>query len=157
MKKQPKEFSMNTYDLSNNNIPAHLIRIINAIQEILKDKAYDFMLIGASARDVVLTAIHGQRSGRLTRDVDFALYIPEWNYYSTIMDELALSGQFARTNVPHRLMFNETDEIDIVPFGEIQNEAGNYLWPPENIKSMTVAGFREISEHSLTIRLTEPS
>jgi predicted nucleotidyltransferase len=142
---------MSTYSLLNNKIPHHILEIINAFQKILGEQAYDFLLIGASARDLILDGIHDMGSGRLTNDVDFALYVPEWKDYQTVCEKLISSGLFSATKITHKLMFKQAYEIDIVPFGAIQNEQGNYTWPPDHIKAMNVAGFIEVNTAGIEV------
>lgn len=142
---------MSTYNLSSNKVPSHLLKIIEAFQTILGDRAYDFILIGASARDLIMDSIHELGLSRLTKDVDFALFVPEWNDYTYIRARLIDSGKFSATKIIHKLVFDNTYEIDIVPFGDIQNEQGQYTWPPENIKAMNVAGFVEVNKAGLQI------
>ena len=142
---------MSTYNLSSDKIPAHITEIIRNLGEILGDQRYDFMLIGATARDLILDGIHGLGISRLTADVDFAVFVPEWGEYIGMMNKLIDSGKFAPTKVTHKLIFNKTYEIDIVPFGKIQDQEGQYTWPPDNIKAMNVSGFAEVSEGGLKI------
>jgi predicted nucleotidyltransferase len=137
---------MSTYNLLNNKIPEHILEIIKAFQQILGDQAYDFLLIGASARDLIMDGVYELGISRLTKDVDFALYVPEWNNYHIILEKLLNSGLFSSTRITHKLIFNHAYEIDIVPFGNIQDDQGQYTWPPDHIKAMNVAGFVEISE-----------
>jgi predicted nucleotidyltransferase len=68
---------MSIYNLPTNKIPLHLKKVIQAIQEILGEKAYDFMLIGATARDLILDGQYNLGIGRATLDIDFAIYVPE--------------------------------------------------------------------------------
>jgi len=48
---------MSTYKLPDNKIPDHLRNVVDTIQEILVEEALDFLLIGATARDIIM---HGQ-------------------------------------------------------------------------------------------------
>jgi predicted nucleotidyltransferase len=57
--------------------------------------------------------------------------------------------------VTHKLIYKEICEIDIVPFGEIQNEEGEYDWPPDFMRSMNVAGFMEVREETITFKIDE--
>ncbi len=85
---------MNTYNLLSNKIPAQILEIIAAFQQILGDQAYDFLLIGASARDLIMDGIYDLGISRLTNHVDFALYVPEWNDYDQVLEKLIASRQF---------------------------------------------------------------
>lgn len=142
---------MNTYNLLSNKIRSHILEILTAFQQILGKQAYDFLLIGASARDIIMDGVYDLGISRLTKDVDFALYVPEWDDYYAVRLKLIASGQFAPTRVMHKLMYKNAYEIDIVPFGNIQNEQDQYTWPPDDIKAMNVAGFVEINEAGLEI------
>jgi predicted nucleotidyltransferase len=146
---------MNTYNLLSNKIPPHLLEIITAFQEVLGEKAYDFLLIGASARDLIMDGIYNLGIRRMTKDVDFALFVPEWDDYHSVREKLMASGRFTATRITHKLMYNQAYEIDIVPFGNIQNDQGQYTWPPDHIKAMNVAGFIEINERGLQINTGE--
>jgi predicted nucleotidyltransferase len=148
-----KEYLMNTFNLPTDKIPDHLRQIVIAIQEILGKKAYDFILIGATARDLILNGQYNLGAGRVTLDVDFALYIPEWDSYAEMINNLLASGRFSATQVMHKLLYNNYCEVDIVPFGEIQDENGAYTWPPDHIQSMNVAGFMEIREQCITFQV----
>jgi predicted nucleotidyltransferase len=142
---------MNIYNLLSNKVPPHILEIIGAFQGILGDQAYDFLLIGASARDMIMNGVHGLGISRQTNDVDFALFVPEWGNYHFVMEKLIGSGLFLATKVTHKLIFKEAYEIDIVPFGNIQNAQGQYTWPPDQIKAMNVAGFVEVNEAGIQI------
>jgi predicted nucleotidyltransferase len=142
---------MSTYNLSSDKIPPHIISIVKGLKEVLGDQAYDFLLIGATARDIILDGIYDLGVSRLTADVDFAVYVPEWENYRTMLVRLTGSGRFSKTNATHKLIFENAYEIDIVPFGEIQDKNGQYTWPPDNIKAMNVAGFTEVNEAGINI------
>jgi predicted nucleotidyltransferase len=142
---------MNTYNLSSDKIPQHIINIIKSLKEILDKQAYDFILIGATARDIIIDGIYDLGISRLTADVDFAVFVPEWDNYTSMMNKLINSGRFSPTKATHKLMYDNAYEIDIVPFGDIQDKEGQYTWPPDNIKTMNVAGFAEISDAAINI------
>jgi predicted nucleotidyltransferase len=144
---------MSTFNLPTDKVPDHLRQVVNAIQEILGKKAYDFILIGATARDLILDGQYNLGAGRVTLDVDFALYVPEWDSYAELINTLLASGRFSATRVMHKLIYNDNYEVDIVPFGEIQDENGEYSWPPDFIQSMNVAGFMEIKDQCITFQV----
>ncbi len=146
---------MISYNLSNNKLPSHLREIIQALQDILGRQAYDFLLIGASARDIVLDSIYELGVSRMTEDVDFAVYVPEWGSYEEVLQKLTSSSIFQSTKVPHKLLFKNRYEVDIVPFGEIQNKEGHYTWPPDHLQAMNVAGLMEVSKHSIEVKIEE--
>lgn len=146
---------MNIFSLPTDKIPDQLKAVIRDIQNILGDQACDFILIGATARDLILDGQYNLGVGPKTLDLDFAIYVPEWGTYQNMLDKLVQSGLFTATKVTHKLIYKEVCEIDIVPFGEIQNEEGEYDWPPDFIRSMNVAGFMEVREETIKFKLEE--
>jgi len=140
---------MNTFNLPTDKIPEHLQEVVKSIQNILGDKAYDFLLIGATARDLIMEGQYDIGIDRKTLDIDFAIYIPEWEAYDGIMSMLVASGDFTATKLKHRVLYKGDIEVDIVPFGDIQDENGEYDWPPDFMNSMNVAGFVEINENGV--------
>lgn len=142
---------MSIFNLRTDRIPEHLREILQAIQLLLGEEAYDFLLIGATARDLILDGINDLGVGRKTLDVDFAIYVPEWRNYEGIIDKLLSSGMFSATEVKHRLIYKHAYEVDIVPFGDIQDDKGEYAWPPDFMMSMNVAGFVEINNNGIEI------
>jgi predicted nucleotidyltransferase len=145
---------MSIYNLSNDKIPQHIRDIISALRAVLGKQFYDFLLIGASARDLIMDGVYDLGISRLTKDVDFAIYVPEWDDYTNVLTKLVASGRFTPTKITHKLMFDQAYEIDIVPFGDIQDANGRYSWPPDLIKAMNVTGFVEVSEGGLEIKST---
>ncbi len=77
---------------------------------------------------------------------------PNGGVMKKFLKKLIASGVFQPTKVTHKLIFKNRYEIDIVPFGDIQNEEGQYTWPPDHIKAMNVAGLVEVSEGSIDIQ-----
>ncbi|WP_439699278.1 hypothetical protein ACFGVS_13675 [Mucilaginibacter sp. AW1-7] len=143
---------MSTYNILSNKIPSYLLEIIDSLQKVLGRQSYDFLLIGASARDLIMDTIYDLGVSRMTRDVDFALYVPEWDTYKQTIQKLIDSGLFSPTKTTHKLIYKNAYEIDIVPFGAIQDDEGQYTWPPDHIKAMNVAGFVEVSAGAIEIQ-----
>lgn len=52
------------------------LSILRVVDRVAKTHGVDYFVIGATARDILLTHVFGMPSGRATRDVDFALAIP---------------------------------------------------------------------------------
>jgi len=146
-----KESLMNTYNLPTDKIPEHVREIVLTMQEVLAAKAYDFLLIGATARNLIMDSWYDLGPGQITMDVDFAIYVPEWESYHLTLSKLVKSGKFSTTPIQHRLCYLPNIEVDIVPFGAIQDETGNYHWPPDFISGMNVAGFMEINEQGIMV------
>jgi len=89
----------------------------------------------------------------MTKDVDLAVMIKGWEHYEQLKDALVATGDFTvdARNV-HRLVYQKTLPVDVIPFGPIETPTGVITWPNQDT-SMTVLGFQEIMDHSISIRI----
>ena len=135
-----------------------LIPIFEDIIGIADPLEIPFFVLGATARDLILDVGYGIRSFRATKDLDLAIQIEDWENYEILITTLLETGQFRKDRNPHRLIHKKELPIDIIPFGQIENEEGEITWPPENETSMNVIGFDEAYANTLTVRLkAEPA
>ena len=113
-----------------------------------------YLIVGASARDMVLHHGYGAKVQRATADIDFALQVPSWDAFATLRKEL-IRNNFSETNTAHRLIGPNNWPIDIVPFGGIADENASIQWPPSGDLVMNVLGFVEALSHANTVRLSD--
>ncbi|MDQ3109934.1 MAG: hypothetical protein M3R17_08565 [Bacteroidota bacterium] len=77
-------------------------------------------MIGAVARDIWITGIHGEKPGRITRDVDFAVLIPEKEGYNKLRRLLIETRKFSKISEnAFALLFKDEIQVDLLPFGEM--------------------------------------
>ena len=62
-----------------------------------------YVVVGASARDLVLHYGYGARVKRATADIDFGIQVPDWDTFESIRHKLIESG-FEETKSQHRLV-----------------------------------------------------
>jgi predicted nucleotidyltransferase len=114
---------------------------------------------GASARDILLTHVHGIEATRATADLDIGISIQGWTGHDALRHTLVASGHFAAPKgAAHRLNFSaphtgERTWLDIVPFGGVQDEHGEIAWPPDQSVRMNVAGFRQALDAAIPVRI----
>ena len=131
---------MNTLDLSG-KIDAKSIAIYSAIDNAARELDIPYVVVGASARDLVLHYGYGASIKRATVDIDFGIQVPDWETFELLSNKLIESG-FEETRTPRRLIFDGM-KIDLVPFGSLQNEEAKIAWPPKGDVVMNVLGFKE--------------
>ena len=129
--------------------------VVDALQ-ILKKVAdslgVNFFVVGASARDFILRHQYSIEPRRKTGDIDLGVEVASWEQFKTLFEELISTGQFSPTPERQRLRCGKV-LIDILPFGPITDEDKKISWPPEHEIIMSVAGFKEAYEHSITVRV----
>jgi predicted nucleotidyltransferase len=128
-------------DFSNRAELGYLADLARAFNGAAGDVPY--YLAGATARDLLLEHAHGINPGRDTRDLDLAIMLADWEAFELTRSALIESGHFAPLNdVLHKLRFNGTYELDLIPFGAIEQADRTIAWPPDGEVVMGVFGFR---------------
>ena len=51
------------------------VAILRTVDGVTKARGLTYFVVGATARDILLTHVHGLRATRATKDVDFALAV----------------------------------------------------------------------------------
>lgn len=115
------------------------------------------LLIGATARDLVLEYGYGLPKSKATRDIDFGVAVRDWQEYQTLKLELVKTGEFTENlQIEHRLRENPSQTIvDFVPFGEIESPPGQITFQGKSKTQMNISGFREVFDNALIVRLSE--
>jgi len=108
------------------------------------------MLVGATARDVLLTHVFGLEVMRATHDVDFAVAVKDWAQFDALRTALLERKTFKDGGrAKQRLYYKGTEgrydyHIDLVPFGAISNGSNELAWPPDLKTIMNVAGYEDV-------------
>lgn len=131
-----------------------------ALDGVLKRLQCPYMLVGATARDILLYNVFGQQVMRATQDVDIGISIDSWERFDAVKSEILRTPDFqASTSQPYCFWHRTTaasyaTPIDILPFGEIATDAEAFRWPPPDTGLvMNVAAFGEVYEASLTVSI----
>ena len=135
-------------------IDPRTVATIAAVAQVITELGMPYVIVGATARDLVLHHGHGANLQRATQDVDFAIEVPGWSAFEAVKERLCAQG-FQATKASHRLVDSAGGTIDIVPFGRIQDEQATIAWPPTGEIEMNVLGFQEACDHAQWVRLQE--
>ena len=139
---------MNTLNLSG-KIDEKSIAIYTAIDKSAREWQIPYVVVGASARDLVLHYGYGARIQRATADIDYGVQIQDWDTYQKLHKRLVESG-FRETKTQHRLIYDGTI-VDLVPFGNIQDKNSKITWPPKGEIIMNVLGFQEAQKNMVNV------
>lgn len=145
------------FDLSG-KIDQQTIAALSALKGVADSLGIPFFVVGASARDFILEHCYGIKSPRMTRDIDLGVEVDSWDKFSMLTEALKATGMFSPDpSEQYRLHFDSV-QIDIVPFGSITDSSRHIAWPPEHEIFMSMAGFKEAYEYSISVRLsTDPA
>jgi len=135
------------------------IEILKQVDPVARALGIEYLVTGATARDILLVGVFGLETGRGTRDVDLAIAIDGWPQFEAIKRRLVETGAFeADQRVIHRLFHlpgkgRRGYPIDLIPFGGIEDPAATIAWPPDRSIVMNVAGYREAFEAAPSVEI----
>lgn len=124
---------------------------ISTISQVSISLRIPFILIGATARDMLLAA-HNIPIYRATLDIDVAVKVPNWEKFSKLKKGLVKTGIFTLAKEEQRLKYEGFIGIDLIPFGAISGKNQHIKWPSQETV-MHVLGFEETYQHAQSVRL----
>jgi len=128
----------------NGILPRVIIEMLIIAQDVFIKNKVHYFIVGAIARDLHLSKITGNVSPRRTNDVDFAVMVPDELKYDKIKAALIATGKFtADANNAIKLWYQQGIEIDLMPFGAIENEDREIRLQHPKLFTMDVPGFQE--------------
>ncbi len=113
-----------------------------------------WLLVGATARDLLTYYGHGIQVPRATEDVDLGVAVTDWTHFQDIRHRLLESDLFVEVpNVSHQVRYQSQVRVDLIPFGGVERSDGTIAWPPAGIPQMTVTGSAEALREAQNIIL----
>ena len=129
-----------TRDTLQNNL---LYDTLEALSKVMNDLQLDVYVVGALARDIAMEILEMPPSRRRTSDLDVAIALKDWSQFELLSENL-LKNNFVKGKPKQRFYYKGVDgkndyEIDIVPFGELEEDE-KVAWPPEGNPEMPANG-----------------
>lgn len=134
--------------------------ILVEMDTVAKTNNIQHLLVGATARDILLTHVYGLEVSRATKDVDFAVAVKDWDQFETLCSGLVARKTFKKDHkAMQRLFYQGQDSqfdylIDLVPFGDLTQGSTEIAWPPDMQSIMSVAGFEEALATAELVEIT---
>jgi predicted nucleotidyltransferase len=131
--------------------------ILTVVDQVASEQKCPYIVVGATARDLLLYHVFGIPAMRATQDVDFAIAVESWEKFQKLRTALLTTDHFEASRIEHRLFFKTPKgkieiPIDLIPFGGIA-EGGTIVWPSERDIVMTVAGFEDALVASVRVQI----
>lgn len=125
------------------------VDILRAVAEEAQAQQIDYILVGATARDILLTHVSGLVTRRATYDVDFAVAVKDWDQFDALRTRLIARGTFKAGGKAQQLYYQPQDgdlayQLDLVPFGGVSQGTTEVAWPPDMKIIMNVAGYDDV-------------
>ena len=146
-----------------NKISDEYIECFEKLEQAAKQTHTDYLLVGATARDLIMESVYGITSKRQTFDIDISLCVGSWGTFHKFKDNLKSQGLKENPDVAHIMTFiptnaqgeNDSIRLDLIPYGAISDENGEISWPPDGDVIMSVLGFEEAYESKELIEIKE--
>jgi predicted nucleotidyltransferase len=130
-----------------------IVDALYLLKRVAESFSIPFFVVGAFSRDLILKHGYGIEPRRKTGDIDLGVEVASWVQFEKLKESLIAAGQFSLTPDKQRLRCG-TILIDILPFGPITDKDKKISWPPEHEIIMSMVGFEEAYEYSITVRLS---
>jgi len=140
------------FNISGKKIDISTINALYEIKKVADSLGIPFFVVGATARDFILEHCYNIKSSRITKDIDLGVEVADWVQFNKLSKALLATGKFFKDRDKQRFLFDDV-RIDIIPFGRITDENKKISWPPEHEIFMSVLGFEEAYNYSITVRL----
>lgn len=109
------------------------------------------MIVGATARDIILEHAYNIPTGRATKDLDIAIMVDNWEQYNDLKKNLISTGKFKEDKRQTQRIHFGILPVDIIPFGPIEKSDGTVSWPPEHKQIMNVTGSQEVLGNTVEV------
>lgn len=118
--------------------------VLSALERGLDKFGIDFYLVGAVARNVWMSGINGIAPRRTTADIDFAVLINDKGVYEELKEYLMKEEGFQPTKENAFVLIKDGVEVDLLPFGAIEDEDARVTIEGTGYTSVHVPGFKEV-------------
>ena len=143
---------MSTYRISFEQIrqDASLSKLLMSLERGFTRFGIDYYLVGAVSRDVWMSGINKIKPRRATADIDFAVLINDKGVYEALKEYLIAEEGFTPfKNNAFVLIYKDGTEVDLLPFGEIEDNDRKVTVVGFGYNTIHVDGFKEVYENSL--------
>lgn len=133
-----------------------LFDTLKALHETFSSMGLLLYVVGASARDIMISMMGMPLPPRATLDLDVAIALSDWAQFDAVSEALCRNN-FVKDPPKHRFHYRGKDsrndyEVDVVPFGRIAaNET--VAWPPEGDPTMSVRCFSDVMNYAVKITM----
>jgi predicted nucleotidyltransferase len=132
-----------------------IAEMLKTMENIFWEFEVDFFLVGALARDIQLSSDQNFAAKRRTNDVDIAILINSEEKFYAIKDALINTGNFEQAVKEIKLIYKGALELDLLPFGEIENEERELQLSKHTLMVMDMRGFKEVHPFVETLKIAE--
>lgn len=110
-------------------------RVLTRVDAVARAAGVEYLVVGATARTILSIGLVGGSPERATEDIDIAAAMGTWDDFEQFVSRLDRRGRSVHS------FLVEGVEVDVLPYGGIEDEDRTILWPDDH--RMNVRGLRE--------------
>lgn len=133
-----------------------IVSMLKEAEQVFQQYNVDFYLVGAIARDIQLSSKPGLGAIRGTKDIDLAILLASEEQFYEVKESLLATGSFeAHPTEPVKLFYQNAIEVDLLPFGAIENDQRETRISKPKVFIMDMPGFQEAYSSVTTIEVED--
>ena len=133
-----------------NKLETPIIKLLMTVDQATCALGIPYVIVGATARDMIFQHGYGRKPERATVDIDMAIHVRHWADFNLLQDHLLAVG-FRKGSEVQRFYSTDNIPLDVVPFGGIEDSDKQIAWPPDGNVVMNLMGFSEA--HNTAIKI----
>jgi predicted nucleotidyltransferase len=80
-------------------VPDSILHILAVVDRVATEQECPYVVVGATARDLLLFHVFGIPASRATRDIDFAIAFESWDKFHGMRNALLATEEFVPSKV----------------------------------------------------------
>ncbi len=141
-------------------LPDGKLAVLTLMDRVARQVNLRYLVVGATARDILMYYLHGFPLNRASPDIDFAVAIESWSAFTAFKAALLREPPLrSDARIPYRLHYSVTVDdgfpVDLVPFGGVEISPAQVAWPPDMAIVMNVAGYAEALDSAVTVYVAD--
>jgi predicted nucleotidyltransferase len=130
--------------------------VLHCVDRVALELRVEYFVVGAMARDILLTGVFGLKTGRATRDVDLGIVVQGWAQFEAVKAHLVSTGDFTADEKRFQRLYHPRGAsypLDLIPFGGVERRPNEIVWPPDGSKILNVAGYGEALSSAVLVEV----
>lgn len=127
--------------------------LLASLSDACRELGIDFYVLGALARDLHLQQVHDIDVPRRTRDVDVAVAVDGWDSYEDLREKLIEEHAFTDEQEKQKVRSPEGVELDLIPFGGVEDAHRRIQFPPDDWPELTALGLEKARQNTVSMQV----
>lgn len=130
-----------------------VLELLQQMKQVFQQFGIDYFMAGAFARDLHFENREDKTKLRKTNDIDIAVCVNHEEHFHELITALEKTGDFSQSQTkPIKLRHKMGIEVDLIPFGEIENELRETKLSKPKVFVINTPGFAEAAAFAVEIK-----